>query len=186
MKILFAVSNENIAEAIKREYQSNYKSQLITKNVYYFNAIIKELQNNKTYDVVIVSEDLEPFANNNYDTIDKFLSEKLVTIREEAINAEGNRVPIIFITTDRHILGDFLTTKLYEIGIYNALVGTDRSIENVCTLMFHPRNKQEAKAYYRVNAEVDTAPREDDVTEEEIKNIIYHFTKTLASIMMLN
>lgn len=177
MKILFAVSNENIAEAIKKEYQNNYKSQLITKNVYYFNAIIKELQNNKTYDVVIVSEDLEPFANNNYDTIDKFLSDKLVTIREEAINSEGNRVPIIFITTDRHMFGDFLTTKLYEIGIYNALVGTDRSIENVCTLMFHPRNKQEAKAYYRVNAEIDRGPREDDVKEEEIKNIILHYKK---------
>lgn len=177
MKILFAVSNENIAEAIKKEYQNNYKSQLLTKNVYYFNAIIKELQNNKTYDVVIVSEDLEPFANNNYDTIDKFLSDKLVTIREEAINSEGNRVPIIFITTDRHMFGDFLTTKLYEIGIYNALVGTDRSIENVCTLMFHPRNKQEAKAYYRVNAEIDRGPREDDVKEEEIKNIILHYKK---------
>ncbi len=31
MKILFAVSNENIAEAIKREYQNNYKLQLVAK-----------------------------------------------------------------------------------------------------------------------------------------------------------
>ena len=74
---------------------------------------------------------MEPFANNNYDTIDKFLSDKLLTIREEAVNEQGTRVPIIFITTDRHMLGDSLTAKLYEIGIYNALVGNDRSIENV-------------------------------------------------------
>lgn len=177
MKILFAVSNENIAEAVKREYQNNFKAQLITKNVYYFNAIIKELQNNKTYDVVIISEDLEPFANNNYDIIDKFLCDKLQIIREEAINEKGERVPIIFITTDRHILGDSFTTKLYEIGINNALVGNDRSIENVCQLMFHPRNKQEAKAYYRVNSEIDNTPKEDDVKEEEIKNIIAHYKK---------
>jgi len=177
MKILFAVSNENISEAVKREYQNNYKAQLVTKNVYYFNAIIKELQNNKTYDVVIISEDLEPFANNNYDTIDKFLSDKLQTIREEAVDAKGNNVPIIFITTDRHILGDFFTSKLYEIGIYNALVGNDRSIENVCTLMFHPRQKHEARAYYRVNSEIDNSPKEDDVKEEEIKNIIAHYKK---------
>ena len=91
MKILFAVSNENIAETIKKEYQSNYKQELITKNVYYFNAIIKELQNNKTYDVVIISEDLEPFANNNYDTIDKFLVDKIKTIREEATNKNCKR-----------------------------------------------------------------------------------------------
>lgn len=175
MKILFAVSNENIAEAIKKEYQNNYKEQLTTKNVYYFNAIIKELQNNKTYDVVIISEDLEPFANNNYDTIDKFLAEKLLTIREEAVNAQGVPVPVVFITTDRHILGDFLTSKLFEIGIYNALVGNDRSIENVCTLMFHPRKKQEARNYYRVNVELDKSPKEDDVKEEEIKSIIAHY-----------
>ncbi len=177
MKILFAVSNENIAEAVKREYQNNFKAQLITKNVYYFNAIIKELQNNKTYDVVIISEDLEPFANNNYDIIDKFLCDKLKFIREEAINEKNERIPIIFITTDRHILGDSFTTKLYEIGINNALVGNDRSIENVCQLMFHPRNKQEAKAYYRVNSEIDNTPKEDDVKEEEIKNIIAHYKK---------
>ncbi len=175
MKILFAVSNENIAEAIKREYQNNYKAQLLSKNVYYFNAIIKELQLNKTYDVAIISEDLEPFANNNYDTIDKFLSDKLATIREYAVNQEGNPIPIIFIATDRHMNGDFLTTNLYKIGIYNALIGTDRSIENVCTLMFHPRNKQEAKAYYRVDAEIDRTPSEDEVCEEEIKNILQHY-----------
>lgn len=177
MKILFAVSNENIAEAVKREYQNNYKAQLITKNVYYFNAIIKELQNNKTYDVVIISEDLEPFANNNYDIIDKFLCDKLQIIREEAKNEKGENIPIVFITTDRHILGDSFTTKLYEIGINNALVGSDRSIENVCTLMFHPRRKQEAKAYYRVNSDIDRAPKEDDVKEEEIKNILAHYKK---------
>ena len=177
MKILFAVSNENIAEAVKKEYQNNYKAQLITKNVYYFNAIIKELQNNKTYDVVIISEDLEPFANNNYDIIDKFLCDKLKIIREEAKNENGENLPIIFITTDRHILGDNFTTKLYEIGIYNALVGNDRSIENVCTLMFHPRVKHEAKAYYRVNSEIDSTPKDDDVKEEEIKNIIAHYKK---------
>jgi len=96
MKILFALSNENITEAIKKEYQKNYKTQLTTKNVYYFNAIIKELQNNKTYDVIVINEELEPFNTINYDTIDKFLLEKLKTIREEATNAEGNVIPIIF------------------------------------------------------------------------------------------
>jgi len=177
MKILFALSNENITEAIKKEYQKNYKTQLTTKNVYYFNAIIKELQNNKTYDVIVINEELEPFNTINYDTIDKFLLEKLKTIREEATNAEGNVIPIIFITTDRHILGDEFITKLYEIGIYNSLVGNDRNFENVCTLMFHPRNKQEARAYYRVNADIDNTPKEDDVKEEEIKNIILHYKK---------
>lgn len=35
--------------------------------MYYFNAIIKELQRDKSYDRIVISEDLQPFSNNNYD-----------------------------------------------------------------------------------------------------------------------
>ena len=44
MKVLFAVSNEEISEAIVKKYQKNYKEIISYKNVYYFNAILKELQ----------------------------------------------------------------------------------------------------------------------------------------------
>ena len=77
MKVLFAVNNENISESILKKYQKDYKEVISYKNVYYFNAILKELQKDKTYDRIVISEDLEPFANNNYDIIDKFLFEKL-------------------------------------------------------------------------------------------------------------
>ena len=75
MKVLFAVSDENISESIVKEYQKQYKEIISYKNVYYFNAIIKELQKDKSYDRIVISEDLEPFASNNYDTIDKFIFE---------------------------------------------------------------------------------------------------------------
>lgn len=177
MKILFAVSNENISEAIKKEYKNNYKAELITKNVYYFNAVIKELQNNPTYNCVIISEDLEPFANNNYATIDKFIIEKLINIREAAKNMEDKNLPIILITTDRHIFGDNLITRIYEAGIYNALVGEDRSIENVCKLIDNPRGKAEARQYYKVQAETTQNESEDTVKESEIANILAHYKR---------
>ena len=44
MKVLFAVSNEEISEAIVKKYQKNYKEIISYKNVYYFNAILKEIQ----------------------------------------------------------------------------------------------------------------------------------------------
>ena len=45
MKVLFAVSNEEISENIvKKKYQREYKEIISYKNVYYFNAILKELQ----------------------------------------------------------------------------------------------------------------------------------------------
>ena len=42
MKVLFAVSNENTSQAIIKKYQAEYKKIISYKNVYYFNAILKE------------------------------------------------------------------------------------------------------------------------------------------------
>ena len=44
MKVLFAVNNEKVSESIIKKYQEKYKEIISVKNVYYFNAIIKELQ----------------------------------------------------------------------------------------------------------------------------------------------
>ena len=101
MKVLFAVNNDEISNAIVKRYQKDFKEILSYKNVYYFNAILKELQKDKTYDRVVISEDLEPFANNNYDAIDRFLFEKLDSISDEATNAEGDDTDIIFICGNR-------------------------------------------------------------------------------------
>ena len=60
MKVLFAVNNENISESIIKKYQQEYKEIISVKNVYYFNAIVKELQRDKTYDRIVISEDLQP------------------------------------------------------------------------------------------------------------------------------
>ena len=129
MKVLFAVNNDDISEAIIKKYQKEYKEILSYKNVYYFNAILKELQKDKSYDRVVISEDLEPFANNNYDTIDKFLFEKLDNISDEAIDEEGNNTDIILICADRRSKSDEMLVKLFGLGIYNAIIGQDRSID---------------------------------------------------------
>ena len=71
MKVLFAVNNEKVSESIMKNYQARYKEIISAKNVYYFNAIIKELQKDKSYDRVVISEDLEPYSNKNYEMIDK-------------------------------------------------------------------------------------------------------------------
>ena len=89
MKVLFAVGNEKISEAIIKEYQKNYSEEIISKNVYYFNAIQKELQKDKSYDRIIISEDLEAFSNNNYDEIDRFIRGKLDNISAEATSNSG-------------------------------------------------------------------------------------------------
>ena len=179
MKVLFAVSNDNVSSSIIKKYQEKFKEIITSKNVYYFNAIIKELQKDKTYDAVVIGEDLEPISNNNYDTIDKFIFDKLDNISDEAYKATGEDIPIILICSDRRTKSDELLIKLFGIGIYNALLGNDRNIDMVCNLINKPRSKKEAKAYYRVDSEdVNYKPEnESEVSETEIKNILNHYKK---------
>ena len=86
MKVLFAVSNDEISESIVKRYQKNYKEIISYKNVYYFNAILKELQKDKNYDRIVISEDLEAFSNTQYSQIDKFIFDIVVSISDEASN----------------------------------------------------------------------------------------------------
>ena len=179
MKVLFAVSNENISTQIVKKYQKDYKEIISYKNMYYFNAIVKELQRDKSYDRIVISEDLEPFANNNSDAIDKFLFEKLDNISDEATGINGEDIPIILLSTDRRTKSEPILVKLFGIGIYNALLGQDRSIEEVCKLIQKPRSKKEAKIYYNVDSnDVDYKPENDsDVSETEIQNILTHYKR---------
>ena len=180
MKVLFAVSNESVSEAIVKKYQKEYKEIISYKNVYFFNAIIKEVQKDKTYDRIVISEDLEPFANNNYETIDKFLFEKLDNISDEATDGSDKDPQIIIICSDRRSKGDALLVKLFGIGVYSALIGQDRSVEQVCKLISTPRTKKDAKIYYKIDSDNVNYKTENDtdVNETEIQNILKHY-KTL-------
>ena len=179
MKVLFAVSSEGISDEIVKKYQKEYKEIISHKNVYYFNAILKEIQKDKTYDRIVISEDLESFSNNNYDAIDKFIFEKLDNISDEAEDINGNETSIILICTDRHQKGSSFLVKLFSIGVYNALLGGERSMEQVCKLINKPRTKKEAKMYYKIDAQDANYDNNntEEVSETEIQNIISYFKK---------
>ncbi len=179
MKVLFAVSNEKVSENIIKRYQKEYKEILSFKNVYYFDAILKEIQKDKSYDRIVISEDLEPFSNNNYDAIDKFIFDKLDNISDEAQDIDGNDTAIILICSDRRTKGTSFLVKIFGIGIYNALLGTERSMDQVCRLINKPRVKKEAKMYYKIDSDEVNYSKESDkeVSELEIQNINTHFKK---------
>ncbi len=179
MKVLFAVNSESISDAIIKKYQKDYREILSYKNVYYFNAIQKEIQRDKTYDRIVISADLEPFSNNNYESIDKFIFEKLDGISDEAHDTTGNEISIILICSDRHTKGSSFLVKLFGLGIYNGLLGNDRSMEEVCRLIHKPRTKKEAKMYYKIDTDDVNyrAENENEVDELQIQNILLHFKK---------
>ena len=178
MKVLFAVSNDKMSETIIKQYEKQYKEIINYKNVYYFNAILKELQRDKTYDRIVISEDLEQYASSDHEQMDNFIFGRLDGISDEASNVKGEDIPIILICEERRVKGEELLAKLFGIGIYNAIIGADRSINEVCRLINRPRSKKEAKIYYKIDSEDVLYEKNDEneVSELEIQNILAHYT----------
>ena len=179
MRVLFAVNDENISTSIAKKYQKQYKEIISYKNVYYFNAILKELQRNKEYDRIVISEDLEEFTSTSLEQKDKFIFDKLDSISDEAVSPNGTDIPIILICSERRNKSEDILVKLFGISIYNAIIGTDRSTEEVCRLINKPRSKKEAKIYYKIDTENVGYDKKDDsdVSETEMRNILIHFKK---------
>ena len=179
MKVLFAVNDENISAEIVKKYQKEYKEIISYKNVYFYNAILKEIQRDKTYDRIVISEDLEEFTSSSYEQRDKFIFEKLDDISDEALDSENDNISIILICSERRSKSDDILIKLFGIGIYNAIIGNDRSTDQVCKLINKPRSKKQAKVYYNIETDdVNYKPEnENDVNEEEMRNILNHFKK---------
>lgn len=179
MKVLFAVSNDKMSETIIKQYEKQYKEIINYKNVYYFNAILKELQRDKTYDRIVISEDLEQYASSDHEQMDNFIFGRLDSISDEASNVKGEDIPIILICEERRVKGEELLVKLFGIGIYNAIIGADRNINEVCRLINRPRSKKEAKIYYKIDSEDVLYEKNDEneVSELEIQNILAHYKK---------
>ena len=179
MKVLFAVNDENISTSIVKKYQKQYKEIISYKNVYYFNAILKELQRNKNYDRIVIGEDLEEFTSSSLEQKDKFIFDRLDSISDEAVASDGSDIPIILICSERRTKSEDVLVKLFGIGIYNAIIGKDRTTEEVCRLINKPRSKKEAKLYYKIDSENVNYEKENDsdVSEVEMQNILMHFKK---------
>jgi len=177
MKVLFAVSNEKITEQVVAKYQVMYNELLSYKEVYYYNAVVKELEKTKDYNAIVIDESLESVSN---DKGDQYLLNNLDAITDVAVNNESTQIPIILICkADRQPAEEFLE-KIYKIGIFNALILKDRKISKICEYINNPRNKKDAKKYYQINVddtEVVADTEEDSIAKTELKNILNYYAK---------
>lgn len=171
MKILFAINNEQITNKILEKYKELYGEELEYKSVYYFKALLAEVKKDKSYDRILIFEDLEPYVNNNMEAIDQYLFNKIDSISDEIENTE-----IIFVCQERRSKSDKLLKRFFSLGIYNILLGKDRNVEVICKVIKKPRNKKEAKQYIDYGVE-EVYERENTVDEVELQRILLHFKK---------
>ena len=154
-------------------YYERYGEVLEYKNVFFFKALIEEVKNNKTYDRIVIDEDLEEYRSNDMQQLDRVLFSNIDKITDEISDAD-----IILVCTDRREKGDSVINQLFSMGIYNLLLGNDRNINPLCDIIRKPRTKKEAKEYLRIDTSLMTGnsmTRDEEVDEAQMINIIKYY-----------
>lgn len=192
MRVLFAVSNsenskDDIVDVIMNEYQKEYKKIISCKRAFYYDAIVNELKETRDrnrYDLIIISEDLEKNVKESYESQDENLYKRLDEITDEAYKEDGTGIPIILICGDRRTERDPIIPKLFVLGIYNILVGREKTIQNVCSLIERPRNKKQAKIIYNIvpkTLNYKSKVNSEVINQRELLSIIKFFNVNQAN-----
>ena len=192
MRVLFAVSNsensnEDIVDIICNEYQKQYKKIISYKRVFYYDAIVNEIKQTRDnqYDRIIISEDFEKNISDSYESEDINLYKHLDEITDEAYKDDGTSIPIILLGSDRRSERDPIISKLFILGVYNILLGRERTIQNVCALIEKPRNKKIAKIQYNLdpaNLKYTSSKNESIINDRELLSILRFFNVNKTNV----
>ena len=169
MKVLFGLSNEDTVKGIVKFYEDKYKEKLEYKIAYYFKNFSSEIATGD-YDRAVLSEELEKMPTKSYAEADKLLFEYIdgITNNFEARN-------LILITSERRKLGDNFLARLFVLGVYTTLTGSDRTKGKVCAAINSPTTKKEARRYYDNNTSATDVYNSFEVSELELRRIITYF-----------
>ncbi len=169
MKVLFGLSNEDTVKGIVKFYEDKYKEKLEYKIAYYFKNFSSEIATGE-YDRAVLSEELEKMPTKSYAEADKLLFEYIdgITNNFEARN-------LILITSERRKLGDDFLARLFVLGVYTTLTGSDRTKGKVCAAINSPTTKKDARRYYDNNTSANDVYNTSEVSELELRRIITYF-----------
>ena len=174
MKVLFAIGNEQTSKKVAEKYYNKYGEELEYKNVFYFKALLEEVKKDKTYDRIVISEDLEQFYVKSIEAFDRIIFNYIDGITDEIEDSE-----IIFICSDRRTKqNDSFVERLFNIGVYNMLIGDERTIEPLCQYIKKPLNKKEAKRHLNITSIVSEGSplaSDDTVEEDQIMSILKYY-----------
>lgn len=170
MKVLFAVGTDQLSKNIADKYYEKFGEVLEYKNVFFYKALLEEVKKNKTYDRIIINEMFEEIRATDLEQIDRFVFNNIDKITDEIQDTE-----IILICADWRKSGDSFINKLFSIGIYNMLIGDDRSMNPLCEIIKRPRTKREAKQYLNIDTSLITnssMTKDNEVDEYQVKSIL--------------
>ena len=88
MKVLFAIGNDQKTKNIADRYYEKYGEVLEYKNIFYFKALIEEVKNNKTYDRIVIDEELEQYRSKDIEQLDRVLFNNIDKVTDEIQDAD--------------------------------------------------------------------------------------------------
>ena len=175
MKVLFAMGSTQKSKNVADRYYDKFGEMLEYEDVFYFKALLDKVKQNKTYNVIIIHEDLEQYKVKDIEQLDRKLFSYVDSITDEAQDAD-----IIYICSDRRTKEDQFVVRLYSIGIYNILLGDDRNVSKLCDIIKRPKTKREAKEYLNIDSGSINETgiiRDDEVDETQMMNILNYYEK---------
>ena len=175
MKVLFAMGLSQKSKIISERYYDKFGETLEYKDIFYFKALLDEVKRDKSYNVIVINEDLEQYKAKDIEQIDRKLFSYVDSVTDEAQDAD-----IIYICSDRRSKDDQFIVRLYSIGIYNILLGDDRNVNSLCEVIKRPKTKREAKEYLNIDSSSINETgimRDDEVDETQMMNILNYYEK---------
>lgn len=167
------IGAEQLSVNIANRYYEKFGETLEYENVFYFKALLDKVRTNKTYDIIVINEELERYKTKDIEQLDRVLFSYVDKVTDESEDAE-----IVYICSDRREKNDKFIERLYSIGIYNILIGNDREIGPLCDIIKKPKTKKEAKEYLNIDSSSINETgimRDDEVDEGQMMNILNHY-----------
>ena len=81
---------------------------------------------------------------------------------------------LILLCSERRKLGDEFLARLFNIGIYTTLTGTDRTKGKVCEALHSPYTRRDMRKFYD-NSQNKNPFNESEVSELELRKILTFF-----------
>ena len=168
MKVLFGISNDATIAGIAKYYEEKYNEKIEYEVALYFSDFSNKIASGD-YDRALLSEELDKMPTKSYAEADRLMFEYL----DKIVN-NFDAKDLILLCSERRKLGDEFLARLFSIGIYTTLTGTDRTKGKVCEVLHSPYTRRDMRKFYD-NSQNKNPFNESEVSELELRKILTFF-----------
>ena len=168
MRVLFGISNDATIAGIARYYEEKYNEKIEYDVALYFNDFSSKIASGD-YDRALLSEELEKMPTKSYAEADRLIFEYI-----DGILNNFDAKDLVLLCSERRKLGDDFLARLFAIGVYTTLTGTDRTKGKVCEALHSPYTRRDMRKYYD-KSQASNVFNASEVSELELRKILTYF-----------